>query len=527
MDRLADSQKRGQLIGLKVMRPVSFLLLLALALISLFLAKTPLAWAASLTYGGVTMSFSYADSLDNGDCANPARGQGFLGDVYVVNSPPATVSVYMAEGPDDSSGLEDPYLEVLDADLDRLQSDDDNGADDNGDGDAYSSFISEEGGVTYVVAGSYDEDGRGSYTLYSSVELTLLTQCPQVITANFSGGTYGTAATVSASTNSGLDVSIASSTPSVCTVGTATFASGSTTAPVAFASTGTCTLSFDQDGDDSNEAATQVVVSRTVSAKTLTGSISGTLEKTFDGSTSIDVSSSDVTLTGVVDGDTVSVADAVGTLDSAKVGSRAFTVASPVLAGTSAANYEFSGSLTGSALVIAPATPSGLSGNDSGAEERADFPAIHLDLQAGVGDSLPGALVVIGGEGLAGASAYTLIVRSTPQVVESGTASALGNFSKSVPMSALAPGTHTLTLTATAPDGSTLTLVQPFTVDANGMITSLSATAGSTSVVLAATGVSTQLMVGGVSGLVLLVLGFVMLMVARGRSSASNELLRG
>lgn len=159
-------------------------------------------------------------------------------------------------------------------------------------------------------------------------------------------------------------------------------------------------------------------------------------------------------------------------------------------------------------------------------EKRAAAPGIHLDLQAQVGDVILGAPVVIGGEGLAGGSAYTLVVRSTPQVVDSGTASALGNFSKSVPMPALAPGSHILTLTATAPDGSTLTLAQPFTVDAIGAVTSLSATAGSTSAVLAATGVNTYFMLGGLSGLALLLLGVVMLTVARGRSSASSKLLR-
>lgn len=54
-------------------------------------------------------------------------------------------------------------------------------------------------------------------------------------------------------------------------------------------------------------------------------------------------------------------------------------------------------------------------------EKQTEFPAIHLDLQVTVGQQISGAPVVIGGEGLAGGSNYTLIVRSTPQTVESGT----------------------------------------------------------------------------------------------------------
>ena len=147
----------------------------------------------------------------------------------------------------------------------------------------------------------------------------------------------------------------------------------------------------------------------------------------------------------------------------------------------------------------------------SAPERRASAPAIHMDLQVAVGRAIAGAPVVIGGEGLFGGSDYSLVVRSTPQVVDSGKASSLGNFSKRVAMPALAPGSHTLTLTAVAPDGSSLSLVQGFTVDANGTVTALGSPVGSSGSVLAATG-SDQLVI-------LWSVGLAMLMMVAGVSA--------
>lgn len=151
-------------------------------------------------------------------------------------------------------------------------------------------------------------------------------------------------------------------------------------------------------------------------------------------------------------------------------------------------------------------------------EKRASAPAIHLDLQVSVGQQLAGAPVVIGGEGLAGGSSYTFIVRSTPQTVDSGTASALGNFSKQVSMPALAPGSHTLTLTAIAPDGSALSLVQGFAVGANGTVTALGSPAGSVGSALAATGSDQFTMLWSVGlAMLLLVAGVSAVAMSRAR----------
>ena len=152
-------------------------------------------------------------------------------------------------------------------------------------------------------------------------------------------------------------------------------------------------------------------------------------------------------------------------------------------------------------------------------EKRSDTPGIHLDLQAAPGSRLEGSTVVIGGEGLSARSAYSLIVRSTPRIVDSGKASSLGNFSKLVTMPAVPAGSHTLTLQATAPDGSALTLVQAFTVGADGTLTALATPVGNSQPALASTGPdNSRVLMGLLGALALLALGA--LGVARHRRGA-------
>lgn len=132
-----------------------------------------------------------------------------------------------------------------------------------------------------------------------------------------------------------------------------------------------------------------------------------------------------------------------------------------------------------------PAPPGGSSGSGTSAIAG---PAIHLDLKANIGDQISGRPVEIAGTGLGGGSAYSLVVRSTPNTLDSGSASGLGSFSNTLRMPALPSGDHTLTLTATAPDGSTLSLVQSFTVSATGVVTAVSEPVGTMERKLAATG---------------------------------------
>lgn len=157
-------------------------------------------------------------------------------------------------------------------------------------------------------------------------------------------------------------------------------------------------------------------------------------------------------------------------------------------------------------------------------DERVDDAGIHLDVQGVVGEQVAGSPVVIGGQGLAAGSAYTLVLRSTPQVIESGVANAAGNFSKEVVLPAgIAPGPHSVTLTAIGVDGSTLSLVTSFVVSPSGVFSSVSPNVVTATAGLAATGPADELWLWG-SGFIALLLAGVVLTIARGRIRTTQSL---
>lgn len=136
--------------------------------------------------------------------------------------------------------------------------------------------------------------------------------------------------------------------------------------------------------------------------------------------------------------------------------------------------------------------PSASSNSGGGEEARSLAPAIHLDVKAKVGDLISGKPVEIAGTGLGSGSTYSLVVRSTPTTLDSGSANGSGAFENTVRMPTLSAGTHSVTLAAVASNGSTLSLVQTFTVSSTGVITSISDPAGSVTSSLAATGANSQ-----------------------------------
>ena len=152
----------------------------------------------------------------------------------------------------------------------------------------------------------------------------------------------------------------------------------------------------------------------------------------------------------------------------------------------------------------------------SSRERQASSPALHLDLQAIVGGPVAGAPVILEGQGLAPGSTMTLVLRSTPQTLTQGTASALGNVSTRAQLPAIPAGRHILTLTGTAPDGSLFSLVQSFTVGSDGTFLTIGAPTGTHIGGLAATGPSAALHWTGVVGLGALTLGLGLL-IARSR----------
>lgn len=101
--------------------------------------------------------------------------------------------------------------------------------------------------------------------------------------------------------------------------------------------------------------------------------------------------------------------------------------------------------------------------------------AITLDLDLDVGTTVAGAPVTVSGVGLRAGSAYSLVVRSTPKTIASGTASSAGTFTaRGVMPAGLAAGQHTVTLSAIATDGSALSRVAYLTINDAGVVTYLS-----------------------------------------------------
>jgi hypothetical protein len=156
---------------------------------------------------------------------------------------------------------------------------------------------------------------------------------PQTITfAPLADATYGDAAfELTATSDSGLPVSYASSDESVATV------SGST---VTIVGVGTTDITASQLGDEDYQPAVPVVQTLTVNKKNLT--ISGvTADKTYDGTTTATIDVSGASLTAVVGSDDVGFAAGTGEFVSADAGNDIeVTITTPFeLTGSDASNY--------------------------------------------------------------------------------------------------------------------------------------------------------------------------------------------
>jgi hypothetical protein len=143
---------------------------------------------------------------------------------------------------------------------------------------------------------------------------------------------------------------------------------------------------------------------------------------------------------------------------------------------------------------------------------------VSLVLDVNVGDPVAGAPVEITAERLLADSDYTVVVRSTPTTIASGSATNMGTVSDSsghMP-SGLAAGPHTVTFTGTDADGNAVSRVAYVTVSDTGTVTYLSYSAAE-SLTLAETGF--EVAPFGAAALVLLAAG-VALTVRRRRVTA-------
>ena len=104
-------------------------------------------------------------------------------------------------------------------------------------------------------------------------------------------------------------------------------------------------------------------------------------------------------------------------------------------------------------------------------------PKVSLDLKLETGTTVAGSLAAIQGSGLLPRSSYTVVMRSEPRVIGTGTAASDGSFVGTVTLPADTPaGAHSLTLTAVAPDGKELTAQTWFSVTADGRAAGVSKT---------------------------------------------------
>lgn len=283
------------------------------------------------SYGTVTLAYSYSGTISSTDCANPARGAGYFGDLFKPTSG-GTTRLYMGTG-------WDTYLQVLDSNKTTiLAQDDDSGV-------GYDSYINSVAVTTsqYVVATSYGQGGSGSYTLHSDIPLTQVTNCPQVITVSGAPASiqYGSTGTFSATTNMLQTVSVTSQTPSICSV-----TSAAPNFQINALSPGTCTVVSSQAGNGSIEAAISVTTNISITAKPLT--ITGLVgDKNYDGTTSTTLTGT-AALSGIVGSDVVSLTGTpTGTYNVATAGTNTITVSGLSLTGAAASKYTLTNTFSG------------------------------------------------------------------------------------------------------------------------------------------------------------------------------------
>jgi hypothetical protein len=138
---------------------------------------------------------------------------------------------------------------------------------------------------------------------------------------------------------------------------------------------------------------------------------------------------------------------------------------------------------------------------------------VSLDLGLNVGDPVADAPVALTVEGLLLGSEYSVVVRSTPTTIASGSATNRGTVRDWGRMpSGLAAGPHTVTFTGTDADGNAVSRVAYVTVSDTGTVTYLSYTAAE-SLTLAETGF--EVAPYGAASLLLLAAGVVLMLRRR------------
>ena len=106
-----------------------------------------------------------------------------------------------------------------------------------------------------------------------------------------------------------------------------------------------------------NYTVTTTSASGTINTKALTASLIGTVQKTYDGSTSASLASGNYSLSGVVLGDSVNLNDPLsGIYDTKNAGTlKTVSVSGLAISGADSANYTVNGTAAGAVGIITPA----------------------------------------------------------------------------------------------------------------------------------------------------------------------------
>src|SRR5258706_2476066 len=106
-------------------------------------------------------------------------------------------------------------------------------------------------------------------------------------------------------------------------------------------------------GDDNNNLSDSSAnpISQAVTPRTLTVGLTGTINKTYNGTTAATLAAGNYSLSGVVGGDTVNLSNPAGTYDTRNVGSsKTVSVTDLAISGSSSANYTLSSTSASAAI---------------------------------------------------------------------------------------------------------------------------------------------------------------------------------
>jgi gliding motility-associated-like protein len=185
---------------------------------------------------------------------------------------------------------------------------------------------------------------------YSTTKAYALVIDPTVQTLTFAASaskTYGDADfdPTATSTNSSINITYSSSDLTIATI---------VSGKVHIVKAGTVTISADQAADASYTAAAQKQQTLTINPKTLTVSLTGTVSKTYNNSSSATLTASNFSLAGKVGADDVSIAVPVtGAYNTKTVGtSKVVSVTGLALAGAEQANYQLASTSANAAIGV-------------------------------------------------------------------------------------------------------------------------------------------------------------------------------